>query len=197
MIQLSIIALLLTVADYFVLLRYLKVEKNKKFYGLYAAKIMLQGSAMFVLSRHADTAYNALMMVHLSLLALIAIEDAISMQIDRLLSMLLLALGTVTALFVPGGTAWKIMLFAAVLSGVMYLFSVKSNDAVGKGDVICVGACALCFSFQNVFALMIYTLLSCLLYGTIQVLCKKISAKQGIPFIPFLVIGTMLTIALR
>ena len=116
------------------------------------------------------------------------------MNIDKLLSWILLIVGVITSFFVPLGTFWKIIAFSGIIALVMYLFSVKSKESVGKGDVICVTAATLCFSFNNVFSLMIYTLLASLIFGIVQVVMKKINAKEGMPFAPFIVLGILLTL---
>lgn len=186
--------LVMTCAECLVCAKYLKTEKNLKtgvVYGLYTA---FSAAAVIVLHlKHPNAVYNYLCVAFLGILKCLALEDMQKTEIDKILSVILLMFGFIIAFFVPSGTAWKIMLFTAILMLLMYLFHIKSKDALGKGDVICIGAATLCFTFENVFSLMIYTLVSCLIYGIIQVLLKKISAKQGIAFVPFLVIGIIMT----
>lgn len=195
MILLIITALILSVLEYFVLDKYFKIEKDKKFYIIYVSGVLANIAATVVLSlKFSDIVYSCLMLVYISLLFVIGSEDILKRRIDAILSLILVLLGIVISFFVPNGVFWKIILFSLIISAVMYLFAVKSNEAVGKGDVICIGAATLCFTFDNVFPLMIYTLIICLVYGLIQLLCKKIDVKQGMPFVPFLVVGMILTL---
>ena len=195
MIGLGILTVLLIIADFFLIEKFLKIKKEKKFYLLFIIKAIINMVYYVLLIwKCSNTVYSYLMMCFISLLALISIEDAISMKIDKLLSLILLAIGTVTSFFVPSGCFWKIIIFAGIIALVMYLFSVKSKEAVGKGDVICVTAATLCFTFNNVFSMMIYTLLASLVFGIVQLAMKKINTKQGMPFAPFIVLGIFLTL---
>lgn len=194
-ISLGFLTILLTISDFFMIEKYLKIKKERKLYVLFAIKTIVNIlSYILLMWKYSNTVYSYSMLCFISLLSLISIEDVCSMKIDKFLSLALLVIGMITSFFVPGGSFWKIIIFAGIIAMVMYLFSVKSKEAVGKGDVICVTAVALCFTFNNVFSLMIYTLLTCLAFGLIQVAIKKINAKQGMPFVPFIVLGIFLTI---
>lgn len=195
MIGLGILTVLLIFADFFLIEKYLKIKRERKFYVLFTLKVIVNiVSYVLLIWKCSNTAYGYLMMLFISLLALISIEDAIRMKIDKLLSLILLTIGAVTSFFVPYGSFWKNIIFAGIIALVMYLFSVKSKEAVGKGDVICVTAATLCFTFNNVFSLMIYTLLASLVFGLVQLAMKKINTKQGMPFAPFIVLGIFLTL---
>lgn len=195
MIILGILTLLLIVADFFLLGKFLKIDKGKKLYILFAVKAIVNIAGCLLLAwKCPNTVYSYMMICFISLLTLISIEDAHTMKIDKLFSWILLALGALTSFSVPDTVFWKVIAFSAVIGLIMYLFSVKSKEAVGKGDVICVMAATMCFSFNNVFSMMIYTLLSSLVFGIIQLIMKKINMKQGMPFVPFLVLGICLTL---
>lgn len=182
-------------AGYIVCTKYLKTDKNPKFYVLSAVSGVLVAACGVVMQiKQPNMIYNYLCVVFLGVLSCLAIEDMQGKQVDKILSLVLAVLGMVTAFFVPDYQFWKVILFTVVLTFILYILSIKSGDAVGKGDVICIGAATLCFNFANVFSLMIGTLMMCLIYGIIQIAMKKIDRKQGIAFVPFLMWGMVLTL---
>lgn len=156
---------------------------------------ILAAIALYVIfvTKNMFSSYSYTLMTFTAVLALIAAEDIETLKIDRIMVCILFAAGTVTA-FCTGGGVWRIMLFSLFLTFILYIFSVKSNESVGKGDALCMGAVSLCFTFNNVFACMIYSLLTCLIFGLIQMVVKRTDKKCRLPFTPFLIIGMIMTI---
>lgn len=189
--------MLISVAEYFLLVKYIKIDVSKRFYVLFCTGCALSEAAAVILQiKQPNLLYNYSIIIFLGLLECLAIEDIVSMKLDRILLYILAFTGIAVSFTVPDAVFWKIILVAATISAVLLIFSVLSKEAVGKGDVICIGAAALCFSFSNAFNMVIYTFFSSLVYGIVKVIMKKMTVKQDMPFIPFLVIGIFITLTL-
>ena len=99
-IGLVILTVLLVIIDFFLLGKYLNLNKEKKFYVLFAVKTIVNIlNCTLLLWKCPNTAYSYFMLCFVSILSVISIEDACSMKIDRLLSWSLLAIGSGTDLY--------------------------------------------------------------------------------------------------
>lgn len=193
MIGLLLLTTVLSATDFFLIKKYLKTGKN--FYMMFTFKVFVNiASCLLLMQKYVNTAYSYFMLCFIWLSALVGVEDMYSMKIDKLLCLILLVVGTSTSFFVPGGKFWEIIAFSGIIAVILYLFSVRSKEAVGKGDVICITAATLCFTFGNVFSFLIYTLFADLVFGLFRLARKKITMKQGMPFVPFMVLGVFLTL---
>ena len=192
----SAVSLVLAIVDYFMLTKYLQIKCDRKTLVLLVCGTVLNAITDVWIVQNKGLAYALLMDIFVNLLIVMGIEDSSSKQIDSKLSVMSLALGIIISFFVPDSDFWKIIVISAVIGLALYLISKKSKEAIGKGDVICITATTLCFSLSNVFACIIYSLLICMIYGVIQLLRKKIDKKQSIPFIPFLILGILVTLIL-
>ena len=195
MLYLLIYVLFLCITEYFCMRYYLKIPNGKKLYIMCGAGITVLLISVIVPGiKGSVSLYNGMFLTFISILLLLGAEDLQEMQIDKTMLIVLWATGIVTAFTVPEGVVWKILLFSFILTAVIYLISVKSGESVGKGDVFAIGAVSMCFTFNNVFSCMIYSLLPCLVFGIMRVIVKKDDKNQKIPFIPFLVFGMVMNL---
>ncbi len=84
-------------------------------------------------------------------------------------------------------------LFAGIIFLLCYLISGKQ---LGGGDVKLSFLMGLYLTNERVMGAIIYGVLLCCLVSIVGLLTKKLSAKDGIPLVPFLTFGTMLTLLL-
>ena len=64
-----------------------------------------------------------------------------------------------------------------------------AKGGIGYGDVKLLGAAATLLGLYGVIHLMIFAELSALVYAGVGLLRKKLSLKDGIPFVPFILSG--------
>lgn len=84
-----------------------------------------------------------------------------------------------------------------LLSGGMFLLCfLISKGAIGAGDVKLVAALGYYLGMGAVFTAIFLTVVVAAAYGMIALLLKKASLKQEIPFAPFILAGTVITMML-
>lgn len=169
----------------------------------------LLGNYFFVLGNMTTWLPTAFLLVIFSLLLVIFIYDLKYMEIPMVVLWLgvALAIAFLTyqdwALFVPGlETVLSLKLFSGVLGGgLLFLFffglSWYSKETwMGEGDAYLGLLIGLIVGWPNViFALMLSSVLGVVVSVGLM-LAKKKTLKSQVPFAPFLVAGTFLTILL-
>ena len=84
-----------------------------------------------------------------------------------------------------------------VLSGGMFLICyVIARGGIGAGDVKLLAVIGYWVGGGAVFTVVFLTVLSAAVYSSVGLLLKKISLKQEMPFAPFVLAGTVLTMML-
>jgi prepilin signal peptidase PulO-like enzyme (type II secretory pathway) len=101
---------------------------------------------------------------------------------------------------------YKNMIYSIILSsflglvaggGTFLLAAFIIKNSIGMGDVKLVAVIGLYVGIGDLFSCIILSLLISLIVGVILILSKKINSKDFIPFAPFLMIGTILTLFFR
>ncbi len=168
---------------------------NYRYILIYMAICVCEIVSAFLLAyKFGLRIYSLLMLVYIAEMCLISVGDIAEHLISRPKIYGLLFTGLMISFFVPGVSFWIPILTAVVIGGALYLVSVKSKEAIGKGDVFCIASTALCFPLSGFFNAVIYTLIAGLIYGLFGVFFKKKGIKQAIPFAPCLVFGIILTL---
>lgn len=136
-------------------------------------------------------------------LGLIAWADQKSRRISNRVLLVLLIVRTV--ILVLECLSWKeywmsIVISAGsglILSGGMFLICyVIARGGIGAGDVKLLAVLGYWMGGGAVFTVIFLTVLSAAVYSGAGLLLKKISLKQEMPFAPFVLAGTVLTIML-
>ena len=73
--------------------------------------------------------------------------------------------------------------------GVLFICYYLSKKSIGMGDVKFCGVIGAYTGAGLVYVIIIISCIAAAVYGVIQVLRKKMTVKEGIPFGPFLLIG--------
>lgn len=136
-------------------------------------------------------------------LGLIAWADQKSRRISNRVLLVLLIVRTV--ILVLECLSWKeywmsIVISAGsglILSGGMFLICyVIARGGIGAGDVKLLAVLGYWMGGGAVFTVIFLTVLSAAVYSGAGLFLKKISLKQEMPFAPFVLAGTVLTIML-
>ncbi len=81
--------------------------------------------------------------------------------------------------------------------GAFLLVALILKNSIGMGDIKLVAIIGFYIGIESLFSCIICSLFISLLCGVVLILAKKISSKDMIPFAPFLMFGTILSIVLR
>lgn len=98
---------------------------------------------------------------------------------------------------------YKNMVYSILLSsflglivggGAFLLVALILKNSIGMGDIKLVAVIGFYVGIENLFSCVICSLLISLICGVVLILAKKISSKDMIPFAPFLMLGTFITL---
>lgn len=93
------------------------------------------------------------------------------------------------------------ILFSAILGGFigggLFIFAyILSRGGIGMGDVKLFTVLGCYMGGGSIFAVIFLTVISSAVYSVIMLMLKKIKLKEEIPFAPFVLLGTILAMAL-
>ena len=136
-------------------------------------------------------------------LGLIAWDDRKSRRISNRILLFLLAVRTVLLALecLVWQEYWMSLVISAaaglILSGGMFLICyVIAKGGIGAGDVKLLAVLGYWMGGGAVFTAIFLTVLSAAVYSGIGLFLRKVSLKQEMPFAPFVLAGTILTIML-
>ena len=97
---------------------------------------------------------------------------------------------------------WPVKSFGSIICGilvgiVLYIFSIFSNEKIGKGDCFIIMVSGLYLGFIDVLVLIWISSLLALIYGLIKIKRLKKDSNYEIPFVPFLLSGFLLMYAIH
>ncbi len=93
-----------------------------------------------------------------------------------------------------GVNVWKSVLLGLVVAGSFMLLSYVSRGQIGMGDGLILGVVAMGITFWQLLALLFLAFSISGIYGIFLVLVRKKTRKYKIPFVPFVLVGYLLTI---
>ena len=119
---------------------------------------------------------------------------------NRFLLLMLLLWTAVTGSYIIVDTGGGLVLFFRALAGavtgglVFLLCYLLSGRKIGAGDVKLVFVMGLYLTGQRIIGAIFYGALLCCVYSLIQMGRKKLGLKDGVPIVPFLYLGTLITL---
>ncbi len=78
--------------------------------------------------------------------------------------------------------------------GAFLLVALILKNSIGMGDIKLVAIIGFYVGIENLFSCVLCSLLISLICGVALILAKKINGKDMIPFAPFLMLGTFITL---
>lgn len=160
--------------------------------AVWLAHALIHGSGELI-----PTVSDVLLLVFTAVLSLIDIERHIVP--NRLLLAMLVIRLTLIAVGVivdpsSGLEALGRSLAGALMSGICFLLCyLVSHRQLGGGDVKYAFILGLFLTGERVLAAMLYGVLCCCVYSVVQLCRKKLKLKDGVPLIPFLYVGVLIT----
>ncbi len=78
------------------------------------------------------------------------------------------------------------IIFSVIPGIILFMVSLFTGEAIGRGDVYVVGLLGLMIGFDRIFAVLFLSMVSCGVFGIICMLAKGKEKKDTLPYIPFL-----------
>jgi prepilin signal peptidase PulO-like enzyme (type II secretory pathway) len=146
---------------------------------------------------YIEKIYLVLVIVSLSTLVYLSIQDFKSKTISRNITFLLLSVvflfNSLTLLLYNYTFAYQALLGGLVLGAVFLICVLISKEkALGMGDVYLFMVMGMLVGLERIFFALSIMVLSALFFTFVKY--KKINFKQRIPLVPFITIGIFLTV---
>ena len=78
------------------------------------------------------------------------------------------------------------IIFSMIPGVVLFIISLLTKEAIGRGDVYLVCLLGLMIGFDRIFAVLFISMVSCAVFGSICILLKGKDKKDTLPYVPFL-----------
>lgn len=134
-------------------------------------------------------------------MSVLAVTDCLKKIIPNRIILILLALWAILAgagfiVSMDVGIAGLFQsLVGGIAGGIIFLLCyLLSRGQLGAGDVKLAFVLGLYMTGQRIMGVLIYGILLCCVYSLIQLSRKKIGLKDGVPLVPFLYIGMIITL---
>lgn len=131
-----------------------------------------------------------------NLLSLMSITDLREKMVYHIHFYCLLGIGIVSAFIPSQDVFWMRFLVFGCALGIFWLLSRKRQD-VGGIDLRSLSCLALYFPFSRWFETVLLTLFCAMIWGLAGIIIRKKNMKSEIPFLPFMLIGTLLEYTAR
>lgn len=146
--------------------------------------------------------YLTTLSIIFGVLGYIAYKDFKTMEIDNLTSlvlMLFLIVITVILFFIPSYKDWAYqkLLGAVILGSIFQLIVLLTKEkGLGQGDVRLAIISGILVGMDNLVPWLYITIFSALIYGLVLAKKKKKFKGLKIPFVPFMVLGIIITLVM-
>lgn len=163
--------------------------------GLYiGAAVAGATTAAVIRFAYGEGVYSILFNLAMNIILVLAVEDIISKSISNIVISVGIIVGIVTSFFVPDTTFFLVIARTAVIVSILTLVSIKTKQAIGMGDVLCMGIISLCTTLTDFMGHMITGLFFSLIYSVVAMILKKKNMKTEIALLPFLFVGVTVNI---
>ncbi len=82
----------------------------------------------------------------------------------------------------------------AVIGSVILLIRKVFKQNIGMGDLKLLAVLSISFGYAGMVSVLFYSVVLALLYGIFMMVLKKKNKNSEIPFVPFITIGSLLTV---
>lgn len=88
-------------------------------------------------------------------------------------------------------------LFGMLLGIVCLFVCIVSKESMGKGDALIIGIIGISLGFGKTLEILTWTFLIIAIIAIIGIRRKRLRLKTKVPFVPFVLLGTIITIVIR
>lgn len=164
--------------------------RKRKWFLLGAAAVNLLAAAALLLGE-GNVPWQISRFYLINGMYLAAATDLLEKSVYELHYRLLLLGGAISAFLQEGTTFFAMYLTFGVLYGLLFLVS-RRNGQLGMGDSQMIACLALYFPLPRWTEVVLLALLGAMLCGLAGIAMKKKTIKSELPFIPFLLGGTII-----
>lgn len=87
----------------------------------------------------------------------------------------------------------KSLLLGVALGAIFMITSALTKEKLGYGDSIVFLATGVIMGGEKSFLIIFWSFFACSLFSVVAILCKKLSLKSSLPFMPFVLVGAIIT----
>lgn len=88
------------------------------------------------------------------------------------------------------------ILLGMAMGAVFYVISVCSKEAVGKGDAVVIFTVGSLVGIDPGFEILVWAFMLCAFVSVMGLVFKRIKLKSRIPFMPFMLMGGIITLTI-
>lgn len=92
---------------------------------------------------------------------------------------------------------WFSILLGMMLGGILWIISICTKEALGKGDAIVVFTLGSMTGVKISLEILTWASVICAFVSIIGLIIKKVKFKSRVPFIPFMFIGGIITLMIE
>lgn len=93
--------------------------------------------------------------------------------------------------------SWLNILFGMILGGLFFVVAIVTKEAIGKGDAIVIFTLGSMLGIKTSFQIIVWAAITCAITAIMGIVSKRVTLKSRIPFVPFMLIGGIITFAIQ
>lgn len=187
----SITILLISIIVYsYILIDNMLITKKdyiSAFFGIIFSITIIVSRILFLYQK-SYYAITALLII--TLLILSSIKDIKHKEIPIEYIITTFLLGIIIMLTNPNITIVNSIL-GLLIGFIIFALSIITHNAIGQGDALIIGIMGGILGYSTILGIMFFAFIFSSLYGSYLIFFKRKSKKTKIPFIPFLLLGTL------
>lgn len=138
-----------------------------------------------------SAANGVFMIFYISALYVMSVQDIETKMVSSIILNVTIMTGAVCTLVnIADGGAGRIIIFCLIFI-ILFTAAKKEKLGIGTGDAKAIAAAALFVSPGTLFVTLFMSLLFSMIYGIFIIVKNKSGVKTELPFIPFLLAGTL------
>ena len=130
-------------------------------------------------------------LILINLLCVLSYSDIQSHSVETIYLYILLAGGALYTILSEPSVWLSRLIWFVLLFLILSLVAKKEKSGIGSADVKVIAGLSLYLDFSSLFSVLFFSFGAGLIYGIILIMLKKATSKTALPFIPFLLIGTL------
>ncbi len=125
------------------------------------------------------------------LIVVLIISSVLDIKNKKVPVLLLLSCGVAVLLlsFIDQSMGWGVSAFGVLLGGVLLVLSKVFHGAIGSGDGLIVMLVGFVMGLYGGCVVLFYSLFLAALFSIVLLSLKKITKKDSIPFVPFILLS--------
>lgn len=139
------------------------------------------------------------MIIRMWLIAFLIICAITDLTERHVYTMFCLANGIIIGImqFFMQNIGFSACIFGGLIGAICFFVCLVSRDSIGKGDALIIGIIGIALGFQETLEVLVWSFIIITFVGIIGIWRKRMKLKTKLPFIPFVLLGTVATFLIR